>query len=115
MREVEELLKESEFYLQEMKISISDLKKEIIDVKKERAENKAFNGDDKSSAITKSRQGTANRNRLGHMNTPTFIDFKWMLSALGTIAAFYNAVGNQVRCEKVYVQYVRWIEQFYGS
>jgi hypothetical protein len=38
-----------------MKINITDLKKEIIDVKKERAENKAFVGDDKSSAIAKSR------------------------------------------------------------
>lgn len=38
-----------------------------------------------------------------------------MLSALATIAAFYNAIGNQVKCEKIYVQYVRWIEQFYGQ
>ena len=55
VREVEELLKESEINLQEMKISIQDLKKEITDVKKERAENKSVANDDKSSAMTKSR------------------------------------------------------------
>lgn len=97
-----------------MKIQIPELKKEITDVKKEKAENKSVTNDDKSSAITKSRQA-ALRNRAGYSTTPTFIDFKWMLSALATIAAFYNSVGNQVKCEKVYVAYVRWIEQFYGA
>lgn len=93
---------------------MSDLKKEITDVKKEKAENKSVTNDDKSSAITRSRQA-ALRNRPGFSSTPTFVDFKWMLSALATIAAFYNAIGKQVACEQVYVSYVRWIEQFYGA
>jgi hypothetical protein len=33
-----------------------------------------------------------------------------MLSAYATIAAFYNAIGNQVKSEKVYVVYIKWIE-----
>lgn len=97
-----------------MKFNISDLKKEITDVKKEKAESKSVTNDDKSSAMTRSRQA-ALRNRPGYSSTPTFIDFKWMLSALATIAAFYNAIGIQSKCEKVYVNYVRWIEQFYGA
>ena len=75
-----------------MKIKIPDLKKEIHEVKKEKAENKSVTNDDKSSAITKKQ--TALRSRPGYSNTPTFIDYKWMLSALATIAAFYNAIGN---------------------
>jgi hypothetical protein len=97
-----------------MKFVIADLKREITDVKKEKAESKSVTNDDKSSAITRSRQA-ALRNRPGFSSTPTFVDFKWMLSALATIAAFYNATGNTVRCETVYVRYVTWIEQFYGA
>jgi hypothetical protein len=97
-----------------MKFVIADLKREITDVKKEKAESKSVTNDDKSSAITRSRQA-ALRNRPGFSSTPTFVDFKWMLSALATIAAFYNATGNNVRCETVYVRYVTWIEQFYGA
>lgn len=96
-----------------MKIKIPELKRELTEVKKEKAEGKSISGDDKSSAVTKKLQAV--RNRPGYSNIPTFIDFKWMLSAYATIAAFYNAVGNQVKCEKVYVIYVKWIEAFYGS
>jgi hypothetical protein len=72
---------------------MTELKKEITEVRKEKAENKSVTGDDKSSAITKTLQ-SAVRNRPGFSSTPTFVDFKWMLSALATIAAFYNAAGN---------------------
>jgi hypothetical protein len=37
-----------------------------------------------------------------------------MLSALGTIAAFYNAAGYQVKCEQTYVKYVQYVEKIYG-
>jgi len=37
-----------------------------------------------------------------------------MLSALGTVAAFYNAAGYQVKCEQAYVKYVQYIEKIYG-
>lgn len=76
-----------------MKISIAQLKQEMTEVKKERAESKSVANDDKSSAMTRSKPGIG-RNRLGFPAQPTFIDFKWMLSALATIAAFYNAIGN---------------------
>lgn len=110
---MEELLKEAEIFLGEMKFNIADLKREATEARKEKAENKSVTNDDKSSAITRSRQ--AQRNRPGFSSTPTLVDFKWMLSALATIAALYSACGNQVKCEKVYVNYVRWIEQFYGA
>lgn len=114
MTKVENLLKECEENIKKMKVHMPDLKKEMIEARKEKAENKSVTNDDKSSAYTKTKQ-SALRNRPGHSSTPTFIDFKWMLSALATIAAFYNAVGNQVKCEEAYVRYVRWIEQFYGA
>jgi len=115
VREVEELLKECEGYLNEFKFNVAELKKEVLEAKRERAENKTVTNDDKSSVMVKSKVGAAARNRQGNSITPTFVDFKWMLSALGTIAAFYNAIGNQNRCEKSYVSYVRYVEQFYGS
>ena len=85
-----------------MKINVADIRKEMTEVKRERAESKTVANDDKSSAITKSKQATALRGRIG----PTYVDFKWMLSALGTVAAFYNAAGYQVKCEQAYVKYV---------
>eukprot|EP00347_Sterkiella_histriomuscorum_P018564 403345037 len=110
---VEELLNECEYYLSEMKVSIKDIKKQIQEAKKEKADNKSVAGDDRSSAYTKKQ--SAPRNRLGNSNIPTFADYKWMLSAYATIAAFYNAIGNQVRCELAYVKYVQWIEKFFGK
>lgn len=89
MKKVDELLTQSEKYLEEMKINVADIRKEMTEVKRERAESKTVANDDKSSAITKSKQTTAQRGRIG----PTYVDFKWMLSALGTVAAFYNAAG----------------------
>lgn len=96
-----------------MKISVKDLKKQIQEVKKEKLENKSVAGDDRSSAYTK-KQGPT-RSKPGNSNIPTFADFKWMLSSFGTIAAFYNAIGNQIRCEMAYVKYVQWIEKFFGK
>ena len=46
---------------------------------------------------------------------PTFADFKWKLSAYATIAAFYNSIGNQIKCEFIYVKYVQLIEKFFGK
>lgn len=92
IQKVEELLNECEYYLGEMKISVKDIKKQISDVKKEKADNKTEAGDDRSSAYTKKNTGL--RNRPGYSNIPTFADYKWMLSAYATIAAFYNAIGN---------------------
>ncbi len=65
----------------------------MTEVKKERAESKSVANDDKSSAMTRTKPGLG-RNRQGQTPLPTFADFKWMLSALATIAAFYNAIGN---------------------
>ncbi len=113
MQKVEDLLNECEYYLGEMKIIVKDIKKQIQDVKKEKAENKSVAGDDRSSAYTKKQSSM--RNRPGSSNIPTFADYKWMLSAYATIAAFYNAIGNQIRCEMVYVKYVQWIEKFFGK
>lgn len=92
-KKVEDLLKECEENIKKMKVHMPDLKKEMIEARKEKAENKSVTNDDKSSAYTKTKSALL-RNRPGHSSTPTFIDFKWMLSALATIAAFYNAVGN---------------------
>jgi mannose-1-phosphate guanylyltransferase len=36
-----------------------------------------------------------------------------MLSAIGIIASFYNSLGYQNLCEKVYVKYVSFVEEFY--
>lgn len=111
---VEELLTECEYYLSEMKISVKDIKKQLTEIKKEKQENKAATGDDRSSAYT--RKYTSNiRNRPTHSNITTFADYKWMLSAYATIAAFYNAIGNQKKCEMVYVKYVQWIEKYFGK
>ncbi len=95
------------------RISIKEIKKQLSEVKKEKIESKSVAGDEKSSAQTKKQSGF--RRGPGGSNIPTFPDFKWMLSALATIASFYNAVGNQVRCEMVYVKYVQWIEKFFGK
>lgn len=89
MKKVDELLSQSEKYLEEMKINAADIRKEMTEFKRERAENKAQANDDKTSNITKTKQNATQRGRNG----ATFVDFKWMLSALGTIAAFYNAAG----------------------
>ena len=35
------------------------------------------------------------------------------LQAYGIIASFYNAVGNQEKCESSYVKYIKLIEKFY--
>ncbi len=61
-------------------------------------------GDDRSSNYTKKQSSL--RNRPGSSNVPTFADFKWKLSAYATIAAFYNSIGNQIKCEFIYVRYV---------
>jgi hypothetical protein len=42
-----------------------------------------------------------------------FNDFRWMLSAMGMIASFYNSLGYQKQCEAVYVRYVTLIEDLY--
>lgn len=76
-----------------MKINVKDIKKQILEVKKEKADNKSVAGDDRSSAYTK-KLTSVPRNRPGFSNIPTFADYKWMLSAFSTIAAFYNAIGN---------------------
>ncbi|CDW74513.1 tpr domain containing protein [Stylonychia lemnae] len=111
---VEEVLNECEYYLGELRINVKDIKKQIQDAKKEKVENRSVAGDDRSSAYTK-RLPNINRMRQGFSNIPTFADFKWMLSAFATIAAFYNALGNQIRCELAYVRYVQWIEKFFGK
>jgi hypothetical protein len=41
-----------------MKINVADIRKEMTEVKRERAESKTVANDDKSSAITKSKQAT---------------------------------------------------------
>ncbi len=56
MKKVDELLSQSEKYLEEMKINIADIRKEMTEFKRERAESKSIVNDDKSSAITKSKQ-----------------------------------------------------------
>lgn len=43
-----------------------------------------------------------------------FNDLKWMLSALGIIASFFNSIGLSTQCEEVYVKYITLIEEFYG-
>ena len=85
-----------------MKINYAEIRREITDQKKERVVDKSVVNDDKSSAIAKSKVGTTNKSRT----SPKFVDFKWMLSALGTIAAFYNSAGYQVKSEQMYVKYV---------
>ena len=97
-----------------MKINIKEIKKAFIEQKKEKQENKASINDDRSSAYT-SKKTTIGRSKNGLSNIPTFADYKWMLSAYATIAALFNAIGNQAKCEMVYVKYVQWIEKFYGK
>lgn len=80
---------------------------------KEKKDNKASRDDDRSSTFTK-KTGHPLR-RPGNSNIASFSDYKWMLSAYATIAAFYNAIGYQTECERTYVKYVQWIEQFYGK
>lgn len=42
-----------------------------------------------------------------------FNDFRWMLSAMGLIASFYNCLGSQLQCEHAYMRYVQVVEDFY--
>lgn len=42
-----------------------------------------------------------------------FNEFKWVLSSLAMIAGFYNSLNQHTECEKVYVKYMTYIEDFY--
>ena len=44
-----------------------------------------------------------------------FKDFRWVLQSFGLMAAFYNAIGMQVQCEKAYVRYIQLVEQFFSN
>jgi hypothetical protein len=46
---------------------------------------------------------------------PDFNDFRWVLQAHAMLGAFYNALGNQKKCEAAYVMYIKLLEQFYGE
>lgn len=87
-----------------MKINVKEIKRQIHEAKKDKGENKSVVGDDKSSAYT-TRRPTHLRNRVALSNIAIYVDYKWMLSAYSSIAAFYNAIGNQKRCEMSYVKY----------
>lgn len=36
-----------------------------------------------------------------------------MLSSMGLIASFYNCLGCEAKCERVYARYVHLVEEFY--
>ena len=61
-----------------------------MEANKEKRENRATRDDDRSSTFTR-KTGLNNRGKFS--NIPGFQDFKWMLSAYATIAAFYNSIG----------------------
>ena len=41
---------------------------------------------------------------------PDFNDFRWVLQAHAMLGAFYNALGNQKKCEASYVMYIKLLE-----
>jgi hypothetical protein len=45
----------------------------------------------------------------------TFSEFRWLLQCYGLVAAFYNSIGHQKRCEAAYVTYVQLVEQYYEA
>jgi tetratricopeptide (TPR) repeat protein len=45
----------------------------------------------------------------------TLSKLKWLLSALAAVASFYDALGHQRQCEKVYSKYIKLVDATHGS
>ena len=60
-----------------------------------------------SSQLTKPNMRPKNKRSVD------FNEFKWVLTSLAMIAGFYNSLGQHAECEKVYVKYMTYIEDFY--
>jgi len=87
---------------------VREIKRRMLE--KQRLRMDQFNPDGQKEETTS--KNTANERQKNKWNLD-FNVFRWMLSAMGLIASFYNCLGYQLQCEHVYVKYVSVIEEFY--
>jgi tetratricopeptide (TPR) repeat protein len=104
-----EILKEVRYRLQEtIGNEVKEIKQNLVKLYIDRGENDETGKNEQSRSESHTAGGKGKSKRANSLN-----DLRWLLSAYGLIAAFFQALGRPRECEETYCMYVKIVEELY--